>query len=115
KGEVKRSSWALDPKGRILRTEIDLPNADGKLRPGMYAYATITVVHKDLWAVPASAIVTKDHQTFCRFVESGKTRLVPVLTGFRDGQFVEVTKKQGEGSEGGWKDFTGNEALAPAQ
>jgi multidrug efflux pump subunit AcrA (membrane-fusion protein) len=43
-GTVKRSSWSLDPKGRILRTQIDLPNPEGRLRPGMYAYATIIVV-----------------------------------------------------------------------
>jgi RND family efflux transporter MFP subunit len=114
-GTVQRSSFALDPKGRILRTEIDLSNPDGRLRPGMYAYATITVVHKDVWAVPASAIVTKDHQTFCRLMVDGKATLTPVLVGLRDSQFIEVTKKRTTNAESGWQDFTGKEELAPGQ
>jgi hypothetical protein len=109
---VRRSSFALDPKGRILRTEIDLPNKDGRLRPGMYAYATITIVHKDVWAVPASALVTKDHQTFCRLMVDGKATLTPVLVSLQDSQFIEVIKKRAAEAEGGWQDFTGKEELA---
>jgi multidrug efflux pump subunit AcrA (membrane-fusion protein) len=58
RGQVKRSAWALDPKGRMLRTEIDLPNPGGRLRPGMYAYAAITVEHTGVLAVPAAAVAT---------------------------------------------------------
>src|SRR2546421_2943421 len=46
-GEVARTAWALDPKTRTLRTEIDLPNRDGRLRPGMYTYATLTATHEN--------------------------------------------------------------------
>jgi RND family efflux transporter MFP subunit len=113
-GVVKRSSWALDPRGRILRTEIDLPNPEGRLRPGMYAYATISVVHENVWAVPASAIVTRDHQTYCNLVENGKAQLTPVVIGLRDGQFIEVIRKQGRGGEGTWRAFTGKEEIASA-
>jgi HlyD family secretion protein len=105
-GVVKRSPWAVDPKGGILRTQIDLPNPDGKLRPGMYAYASITVVHKNVWAVPLSAIVTKDDQSYVYLEENGKARRTAVLVGFRDAKFIEVVKKQKHGPEGGWLDFT---------
>ncbi|MEI7687787.1 MAG: efflux RND transporter periplasmic adaptor subunit, partial [Planctomycetota bacterium] len=111
KGTVKRTSWALDPKSRILRTEIDLPNLEGKLRPGMYAFAIVSVVHKDVWAVPAAAIVTKNNKTFCHFVEDDKSRLVPILIGFRTPEFVEVIKKQSDAAEGMWRDFTGKEDI----
>ena len=105
-GVVKRSPWAVDPKGGILRTQIDLPNPDGKLRPGMYAYASITVVHKNVWAVPLSAVVTKDDQSFVFLEENGKARRTAVLVGFRDAKFIEVVKKQKHGPERGWLDFT---------
>src|SRR5262249_3913283 len=36
KGKVTRNSGALQPQNRTLRTEIDLPNAEGKLLPGMF-------------------------------------------------------------------------------
>ena len=32
-GKVSRISWALDPKTRTIRVEIDIPNPDAKLRP----------------------------------------------------------------------------------
>lgn len=34
-GAVTRFATALDPKTRTMRTEIDIPNRDGLLRPGM--------------------------------------------------------------------------------
>jgi HlyD family secretion protein len=105
KGALKRSAWALDPNGRILRAQIDLPNPDGKLRPGMYAYASIVVVHENVWAVPASALVTKDDQSHLFLEENGKARRTAVLVGFRDAKFIEVVKKQKHGPEGGWQDF----------
>jgi multidrug resistance efflux pump len=33
---VTRTAWVLDPKTRTKRVEIDLPNSDGKILPGMY-------------------------------------------------------------------------------
>ena len=36
-GAVTRTSSSIDPTSRTLLTEIDLPNADGKILPGMYA------------------------------------------------------------------------------
>ncbi len=36
-GEVTRTANALDPNSRTLPVQIEIPNADGKLYPGMYA------------------------------------------------------------------------------
>ncbi len=38
---ITRTSWTQTVKPRALRVEIDLPNLDGKLKPGMYAYAKL--------------------------------------------------------------------------
>lgn len=40
-GAVTRIATALDPATRTMRVEIDLPNADEKLLPGMYAQVTL--------------------------------------------------------------------------
>jgi HlyD family secretion protein len=40
-GSVTRIATALDPATRTMRVEIDLPNPDGTLRPGMYAKVTL--------------------------------------------------------------------------
>lgn len=42
-GTVSRTSFALNPRNRTLRVEVDVPNKDRRLRPGMYATATITL------------------------------------------------------------------------
>jgi multidrug efflux pump subunit AcrA (membrane-fusion protein) len=41
RGAVGRVSGSLDPRTRTMRVEIDLPNPDGRLRPGMYAQVTL--------------------------------------------------------------------------
>ncbi|MGJ0507683.1 MAG: efflux RND transporter periplasmic adaptor subunit [Methylocystis sp.] len=41
-GHVTRTASALDSATRTMRIEIDVPNADGKLLPGMYAQVTLT-------------------------------------------------------------------------
>jgi multidrug efflux pump subunit AcrA (membrane-fusion protein) len=40
-GSVTRTATAVDPASRTMRVEIDLPNPDGTLRPGMYAKVTL--------------------------------------------------------------------------
>jgi len=40
---VVRTSGALDPSTRTLRTELHLPNVDGRLIPGMYAQVRLSV------------------------------------------------------------------------
>ena len=40
-GTVSRFSAELDPKTRMMRVEMDLDNADGKLKPGFFGYATV--------------------------------------------------------------------------
>jgi RND family efflux transporter MFP subunit len=58
-GKVTRSSGALDPELHIMQTEIQVPNPDGALIPGMYVQAALTlpVPHKVL-EIPATALYT---------------------------------------------------------
>jgi RND family efflux transporter MFP subunit len=114
KGPIARQTWAVDPKARTLRVEIDLPNDDNKLRPGMYAYASFTVDLGERLTVPASAIVTQGDSTFCWFVIDGKAKRIPVRVGVRDGQVVEVVRKQvatQSGSAPTWVEFSRDDAV----
>ena len=112
-GKITGSSWSLDPGQRTLRTEIDLENPDGRLRPGMYAYAHIHVVRPEVWTLPASAVVARDSQMFCFCVEEGKAVRTPIRIGFREKGVVELLKKQSISPSGEkrWQDFTGQEAI----
>jgi RND family efflux transporter MFP subunit len=90
-GKVTRTTWALDPKSRTLRTESDIQNPGGELRPGLYAYATVVVEeHPDVLTVPSTAVVTEKETSYCVAVEDGKARRVPVRLGLSDGARTEV-------------------------
>jgi RND family efflux transporter MFP subunit len=90
-GNVTRTSWALDASNRSLRTEIDIPNEDGLLRPGMYATVTILLEQRDeALALPITAIIHNGEETYCCAVESGKIEHRPITLGLRRGDEVEV-------------------------
>jgi multidrug efflux pump subunit AcrA (membrane-fusion protein) len=115
KGEVTRVSKSLHPLDRTLLTQIDLPNEDGKLLPGMFAYPTIIAEHKNVWALPATAVGTQGDQSFCYRVENGKAVRTPIQLGLRGSELVEVLKKQSKPAKAGgqnpWEDFTGLEEI----
>jgi multidrug efflux pump subunit AcrA (membrane-fusion protein) len=115
KGRVTRTSGALHPQNRTLRTEIDLPNVEGKLLPGMYVNATIIAERKNAWSLPVTAVVTQGEQSFCYRVENGKTIRTPIHVGLSGSELVEVLEKQTKparaGEEGRWEEFTGEEEI----
>ena len=88
---VTRTSWMLDAKNRTLRTEIDVPNPKGVLRPGLYAHATIVVEeHANVLSVPTSALVRQDQHIFCVAVTGGQVVRKPVKVGLDDGTRAEI-------------------------
>jgi RND family efflux transporter MFP subunit len=119
-GKVERTSYGLDRTTRTLLAEIDLANPQDRLRPGMYAYASITVQHSNVLTLPLSAVttqgeITQGYQTFCWIVKDGKAWRTPIETGARDDRFVEVLQKRANptrsGEAGGWEDFTSEEKV----
>jgi multidrug efflux pump subunit AcrA (membrane-fusion protein) len=105
----------LEAGQRTLRAEIDFPNPDGVLRPGMYAYAGITVKRPGVLLVPAAAVLTRDGQNFCYCAENGRAVRTPIKLGARAGAMVEVLRKQtkaaGAGAKARWEKFSGEEAV----
>ncbi|WP_425619411.1 efflux RND transporter periplasmic adaptor subunit [Anatilimnocola sp. NA78] len=91
-GKVTRTAWLLHPTTRTLRAEIDVPNADGTLRPGMYVIADLKVAERaETFALPRTAILTKDQQASCLIVNAeNKILRLPIVTGIRAGEEVEV-------------------------
>ncbi len=114
-GQVSRTSWSVDPATRTLRAEIDLPNKDGPLRPGMYAYVTLRADVPGRLTLPRSAVategdVTRGYQSYCYQVEDGKARRLPIELAAGDSARVEVLKKQPRPG-GPWESFTGTEQI----
>ena len=110
-GKVARTSWSLEPGSRTLRTEIDLPNEKGVVRPGMYVYARLTAELPAAWAVPAAAVGKVNDEPVIYLVENGKAVRVPVQLLRGDGQFTQVRRYKKPGASD-WTDVTGTEAIA---
>src|SRR5262249_27229423 len=117
---VARTSYALDRTTRTLVAEIDLPNPQDRLRPGMYAFATINVEHPNALTLPASAVVTQGdilqgYHSFCFVVKDGKAIRTRVELGARNAESVEVLRKQVKpakaGAEAAWENFTEKEVV----
>ncbi len=91
---VTRTSWALNTKSRTLRAEIDLPNPETQLLPGMYAYASVIIERPGVRALPLAALTYSGDRTYCWRCENGKAVRTEIQTGVSDGQWIEVTSLQ---------------------
>jgi HlyD family secretion protein len=90
-GKVSRVSWALDPKTRTIRLEIDIPNPGAKLLPGLYAYATVIAEeHSEVLTLPVTAVVSELGNVYCVVVMAGKATRRPIQLGLSDGTRTEV-------------------------
>lgn len=93
-GAVSRTSWILDEQTRTLQVEIDLDNADGVLRPGMYASVELIVgQNEQALVVPKGAVVQQDGMTVCLVVGSdGILQRKPVKTGLKTATETEIVE-----------------------
>ncbi|HLQ45266.1 MAG TPA: efflux RND transporter periplasmic adaptor subunit [Planctomycetaceae bacterium] len=91
-GKVTRTSWTLQTSSRTLRTEIDVPNPKGRLRPGMYATAEVEVARRaEALALPKSAILKQGTESFCLSITAeNKIAKLPIKTGIVAGTDVEI-------------------------
>jgi RND family efflux transporter MFP subunit len=56
-GTIARTARAIDPKARTLRVEVDIPNKDSALVPGMYVQVAFRLKSRGRVEVPASALI----------------------------------------------------------
>jgi membrane fusion protein, multidrug efflux system len=91
-GNVVRTADAIDPVTRTLRTEIDVPNRDGKLFPGSYAQVHFGVkVTAVRMSVPVNALLFRAEGPRAAVVgPEGKVHLKPVTIGQDYGNDVEI-------------------------
>ncbi|MES2063116.1 MAG: efflux RND transporter periplasmic adaptor subunit [Bacteroidota bacterium] len=91
KAKLARKSDAIDPQTRSETWELTFPNANGLLKPGMFAQIVLPVSRpKDGFLVPFKAVVTTQERKFVIRVENGKTKWVDVKTGFTGKEKTEI-------------------------
>jgi RND family efflux transporter MFP subunit len=92
-GTVTRHPEALDQNTRTMQIEVDLPNDDLALYPGMYATVKITIRgSKQSPKVPDQALIFDNEDTFVPVVHDNRIHLVKVTLGLDDGTNCEVTR-----------------------
>jgi membrane fusion protein, multidrug efflux system len=92
-GTVTRHSNALTSETRTMLVEIDLPNNDQALYPGMYTTVKFQVnVLVGAPMVPDDALIFRDGKPFVPVVRNGHLKLAPVTLGYDDGVNVEITE-----------------------
>jgi RND family efflux transporter MFP subunit len=103
-GKVTRTADALDPNTRTLLTQVDVPNPDNVLKPGMYLQVKFNFDRKVFpLMIPAAALATRtkgqrvavlddQHKVQYREVQLGRDygAEVQVLSGLKEGEQVVV-------------------------
>lgn len=90
-GHVARLAPAISEQNRSLMIEAEIPNQQGRLRPGAFARGEIVVQpDRKLVTVPAEAIVTFAGIEKVMVVEAGRAVEKRVTTGRRTGDRVEI-------------------------
>jgi RND family efflux transporter MFP subunit len=91
RGTVRRISPAVNLRSRAFAIEGDVPNADGRLKPGTFARVQITTDHVDrALTVPAAAIQSRYGTNRVFVVHDGRLAGREVVLGDRLGDRVEV-------------------------
>ena len=91
RGKIARTSMSIDPQTRTEKTEVDIPNADLTLVPGMYVQVTFELNQNGLLEVPAAAMLYRPTGLQVAVVDNaGKVDFRPVTIGKDDGDTVEL-------------------------
>lgn len=99
RGTVTRTANALDPASRTLLVEIQVPNPDGKLFPGMYVQVDLNLPRKDPpLMISADTLVVRPEGTMVAALDpTDKVHFQRVVVGRDLGDRIEVLSGLTEG------------------
>jgi RND family efflux transporter MFP subunit len=90
-GKVARTARAINPQSRTIRIEIDVPNTDRSLVPGMYVQADFELTGGAQIQIPAAAMLYRSGGPQVAVVEpSGAVAFRDVTIASDDGNMVSI-------------------------
>jgi RND family efflux transporter MFP subunit len=100
-GKITRFADSLQTSTRTMDTEVDVPNVDGTLVPGMYAEVHLHLAtHPNVLSLPVDAVeglgTTVQH---VYIVRNGELHLVQVTTGLQTPSRVEILSGVSSGEQ----------------
>ncbi len=97
-GKVTRTSQSIDPQARTLRVEVDLPNPDLKLLPGMYVKVEFGLKSQSYVQIPASALLFSTRGPQVAVIQPDDTvKFRDVQIGRDNGNSIEIASGLSEG------------------
>ena len=98
-GTVARTANALDPSSRTLLVEVEVPNPDRALLPGMYARVDLISLNPNgLLRIPSDALIVRGEGTEVAVVrDGGNVHLQKIEVGRDYGDHLEVLSGLREG------------------
>jgi RND family efflux transporter MFP subunit len=90
-GTIARSAESINAQARTMRVEVDMPNANHALVPGMYVNIAFRLPPRGLVEVPAAALIFRAGGTQVAQVDAGgKIQFKNVLIARDNGSLVEL-------------------------
>ena len=98
-GRIARVAPVLDPSTRTASIEIEIPNRDNRLKPGMYARISLTVEErKNTLVAPKNAVIDFESKRGVWMPsEDRRAQFVPVTLGIEGGEHIEIVAGLKEG------------------
>ena len=96
-GKIVRVAPLLKETSRQARVEIEVPNPEDLIKPGMFIRIRLEFAkHDNATVVPMTALVKRNGQqgVFIAELKEGKARFVPVTVGIFNSQLAEVIKPE---------------------
>jgi RND family efflux transporter MFP subunit len=98
-GKVVRFTRNLSLETRTMETEVDVPNKDLSIDPGMYANAELQLAHaQNVLAVPVGAIVHNGTQQIVYVLDAqNRVQIRPVQVGLEGSLLAQIKSGLAEG------------------
>ena len=96
-GILTRMAARVDHRTRSLRIEAEIPNPDGKLRPGYFAHITGVLGEEDALFIPRTGLARFAGVERIFIVEDNVVTSREVTSGMEDGDWIEIATGLSEG------------------
>lgn len=98
-GHINAIDPGADVGTRTIRVRATVPNANGDLTPGSFAHVVVPLAtNPSAILIPSQAIIPTTRDKDVALVRNGKAQIIPVRTGLRTSDRIEITSglKQGD-------------------
>jgi len=100
KGTVSTINPMVDPVSRAFTVKVEIPNADHRLKPGMFARVKIyTAIHKGALIVPFKSVMKRAGAAVVFVIDGNTVKLRAVTAGITNEREIEVIDGLKEGEE----------------